>query len=364
MAQLIDLQQKDLADLARTYGHIYDTLIGQVAYTKLTDPEGFVLLAKDDTLRFYMFRKLIEPAVLEGGEVADVPAKYGVWELVWGASSIAQAGLPTAEELIQWRLKHALNAGKQGLDSADALGKSALNAAASTGTAAHRAAEDLLNMKSVLLAGRDKREVEHITSLCNFLNDYKWRNAQNEQIVAYDKTMPDGTRITYAGTVDLVIEIYNDKLEKWETWLIDFKTSADVHLTHKIQVVGYKEAAEQSLGMKIDRVGILLLGRRTVAGYKLEEVGRETYRVGFDKFELAYRMVLLVNKGKMPAPSYKTYPKSIKITPEEEQSNDNNSNAGDSSGNNAGSGGATGTPKKQSGKVKKPTDKVRSTTSV
>lgn len=297
---LLELKQKDLQEISRTYGTVHETLIGKVSYTKLTDPDGFVLVAKDDQLRYYLFQK-----------------PGGVWEHVWGASSIVHDGLPTAETLIQWRLKHALRAGKQGLDEASALSGQLLDLAASDGTSVHKAAEDLLNGKSVNLAGRNRKQMWGIASLANFFQDYEVRNWRTEQVTAFDKTMPDGVRIVYAGTVDLIIEIYDKLVGQWFTWLIDYKTSKEVYTSHKLQALAYKASAEQSLGIKIDRVGILLLGKETQKGYLLSEVGKERgYKLTFADFELTYRMLLMMNNGKLPGPKYTTFPKSIKISKE------------------------------------------------
>lgn len=298
---LLDLQQRELTDLAKTYGTVYETQIGEVSYTKLVSPEDFVLLAKDDQLRYYLYRK-----------------PNGIWEHVWGASSIVHDGLPTAEALIQWRLNHAFNSGKQGLANASVLGTEALELAASGGTSVHKAAEDVLNGKKVLIVGRSRKQMEGITSFANFVTDFKLRNWQTEQIVAHDKII-DGIRIVFAGTVDLIVEIFNPVLDKWETWLIDYKTSKDVQLSHRVQTVGYAAAAAQSRGIKIDRIGVLLLGKQTQKGYLLTEVGKErVHPITFDDFVLAYKMVLLVNGGKLPGPTYKTYPKSIQIKQEKQ----------------------------------------------
>lgn len=323
---LLELKQKELTEISRTYGTVHETSIGKVSYTKLTDPDGFVLLAKDDQLRYYLYQK-----------------PGGVWEHVWGASSIVHDGLPTSEELIQWRLKHALRAGKQGLDEASAISSQLLDLAAHEGTSVHKAAEDLLNGKKVTLAGRSKKQMWGIGSLANFIQDNEIRNWYTERVVAFDKMVNcsheggheahekidgvcDGLRIVYAGTIDLIVEIWNKLMEKWETWLIDYKTSADVYLSHKLQSIGYKAAAEQSLGIKIDRVGILLLGKSTQKGYLLGEVGKErNHKLTFKDFELVYRMLLLVHGGKLPGPNYKTFPKSIKIS--KEGSNEDTSNS-------------------------------------
>lgn len=328
---LLELKKKELTDLARTYGNVYQTDIGKVAYTKLVNPEGFVLIAQDDQLRFYLYQK-----------------PGGVWEYIWGASSIVHDGLPTSEELIQWRLKHALRAGKQGLDEAAALSGALLGEAAEAGTEVHRAAESLLNGEEVSLIGRAQKQTWAIGSLANFIVDHTFRNWQTEQIVVYDQMTGcghqykphnkmakcNGQRVVYAGTVDLVIEIWNQEKKKFETWLIDYKTSADVHKSHKLQCLGYKGAMELSRGLKIDRVGVLLLGKATQKGYLLSEVGKErNYRLTFDDYLLTYKMVMMINGGKLPPPNYKTFPKSIKINQEEdkEDGKNTNSNSGASS---------------------------------
>lgn len=305
MPQIL-IRQKDLPDIARTYGDIYETNIGQIAFTQIVDPKGIVLLAKGDQLRFYMFKK-----------------PGGVWELIWGASSIVKEGLPTSEGLIQWKVQHALRAGLQGLTDAEALSRAELDEAAEIGTEVHDAAEALWRGQEVVLASRPTRQVEHIVSLANFINDHQFRNASTERIVAFDKVIVDEfgnkIRIVFGGRTDLIVEIYNEKLEKWETWLIDYKTSKEAHLSHKIQALGYSEAVAQSYGIKIDRIGILLLGRRTRTGYALVEVGKERkHKLTFNDFVLAYRMALLVNNGALPAPSYKTYPTTIKLIQDKE----------------------------------------------
>lgn len=323
----IALDPQELTDIARVYGKVYETAIGEVCYTKLVKPDGFVLLAKDDQLRFYMFRRNIMKLDRATKTEVDLKIGKGVWELVWGASSIVHDGLPVSEQLIQWRLNQALRAGKQGLNEAEALGKAELNLAATAGTEVHHAVERLLNGKDVILAGLPSRIVEHITSVANFINDHEiGKLSINEQIVAYDKTT-DGVRVVYAGTTDWIVQLKNEETGVFELWLIDFKTSADAYLSHKLQALAYKEAAEQSLGLKIDRVGILLLGRSTKNGYKLVEVGRERPALGFKDFELVYRMLLLINKGKLPAPSYKTYPKSIKLSTKESEDVLSNTNS-------------------------------------
>ena len=56
-----------------------------------------------------------------------------------------------------------------------------------------------------------------------------------------------------AGTCDLVCEI-NDEL-----WIIDFKTSNQIHTTYELQTAVYSKCYEECFGKKVDKQGILWL---------------------------------------------------------------------------------------------------------
>lgn len=91
------------------------------------------------------------------------------------------------------------------------------------------------------------KEKQSLTSFIDWFQKWKPTDIESEQTIASKK-------YHYAGTLDFVGKIDN------ETWLIDFKTSNAIHLTHKLQVLAYKQAYEESTGTKIDRVGVLRLG--------------------------------------------------------------------------------------------------------
>lgn len=319
----ITLLNPDLASLSKTYGKVYDIDQGQVAYTKMVEPKGVVLQSNRDQLRYYMYRKKLltvdpnqkypktdplynnEPTYWDG-------KSYGIWEHAWGLTSVLQDGLPTTADLLTYKMKQAFKAGVLKIDDPEKFAADILKGYADTGTAVHKAAENVLLGKEVTIAGRDKKEQWCIISFANWLNDIKIRSIQTEQIVAHDNVI-GGVRVLFAGTVDLIAEIYNEDKKIWETWLIDFKTSADVHLSHKLQVLGYGAAAAQSLGIKIDRYGILLLGKRTVKGYLLAPVGNERRKITFDDTVMTYNMASLMNGGKLPEPTYKVFPLTIQF---------------------------------------------------
>lgn len=308
----IALLEKELTDLSKTYGEVYHTEIGDVAYTKIVEPKGFVLQAKNQQLRYYLYKKLL-------GE-RDGKKIYGAWEHVWGASSIIHDGLPISEGLMQYKVKQGFKAGLKLLDDPEKFAAEILNGFAVDGTHVHGAMEDLLNGKEVTVAGRNLKQQWGIVSGARFVNDHQLRNWQTEQVVAYDHMHTIGlkrVRVVYAGTVDLIVEIYNPGLEKWETWLIDYKTSKEAQVSHRVQVLGYQAATEMSLGIKIDRLGVLLLGKQTLKGYQLIEVGNERkYKYTFDDFLDVYKMALRVHEGMLPAPTYKVFPSKLKITEE------------------------------------------------
>lgn len=305
----VKLLEKTLPDIATAHGTVYNTLIGDVSYTKLVEPKGFVLQAKDQQLRFYLFK----------------PKGSNMAEHVWGLSSIIKEGLPISEGLMQYKVKQGFKAGLKLLDDPEKFAAEILNGYAVDGTAVHQGMEDLLNKKKVTIAGANTKQQWGIMSGAHFINDFQIRNPRTEQIVAHDKVI-DGVRVVYAGTVDLICEIYAVVSKQWETWLIDYKTSKEAHLSHRVQTQGYAIAAEQSLGIKIDRCGVLLLGKQTKKGYQLIEVGTEK-RIPITEATViaVYKMALLVNEGKLPEPSFKVFPTVIQLEQEKEEANGTNS---------------------------------------
>jgi hypothetical protein len=99
----------------------------------------------------------------------------------------------------------------------------------------------------------------------------------------------------FAGTVDLLCEING------EIWLIDYKTSAYIWPSHKLQISAYKKALEEN-GQKVDKLGILQVGyKKNRAGFKMNEM-EDCY----DLFESAKRIWYEENKN--ISPKQKDYP--------------------------------------------------------
>ena len=63
--------------------------------------------------------------------------------------------------------------------------------------------------------------------------------------------------IKVAGTCDLVCEI--EVNGKNEMWIIDFKTSNNLQITHDLQGAIYAKCYEECYGINVDRVGVLWL---------------------------------------------------------------------------------------------------------
>jgi hypothetical protein len=63
--------------------------------------------------------------------------------------------------------------------------------------------------------------------------------------------------IKVAGTCDLVCEIEIDG--KTEIWIIDFKTSNNLQITHDLQGAIYAKCYEECYGKTVDKVGVLWL---------------------------------------------------------------------------------------------------------
>lgn len=92
-------------------------------------------------------------------------------------------------------------------------------------------------------------EYDYIEYFENFL---KWHNEYKPKVLEVEKMLTNGE---YAGTVDLICEING------ETWLIDHKTSKELHTNFvEVQEYGYKNLCENN-GIRIDKCGVLFLSK-------------------------------------------------------------------------------------------------------
>lgn len=100
-------------------------------------------------------------------------------------------------------------------------------------------------------------EWQMILKFIDFASGFKVRFLANEfNIISVE--------LKVGGTLDIVCDIWNEKLEKWERWLIDVKTSNFIHKTHELQIAAYAIMFnEKNPDIPIDKVGILWLKAST-----------------------------------------------------------------------------------------------------
>jgi len=105
-----------------------------------------------------------------------------------------------------------------------------------------------------------------------------------------------------------------------ELWMLDIKTSNNLHKTYDMQLAAYSKAYEEITGNKIDRAGIIWLksskrgpGRTKDsyqgAGWEVKFV--KDIDTSFKEFILVYEIFKLENKDLEP--KFKTYPTSLKL---------------------------------------------------
>ena len=139
-----------------------------------------------------------------------------------------------------------------------------------------------------------------------------WNTHKPELISAEDFVYSDEYK--YAGTADLVVKMDG------ETWLLDIKTSNNLHKSYDLQLASYAKALEESKGIKIDRTGIIWLkahsrgpskkeGVYQGKGWKIKVVDEIDYN--FDLFKTIYKLYNLENPTVEPI--YNSYPTTLKL---------------------------------------------------
>ena len=181
------------------------------------------------------------------------------------------------------------------------------------GTQVHEAAEALVKGEEVNWMddyGNAKYSQivwEMILKFHDFWSTYKPKLISTEEFVFSDK-------FKYAGTADLLVEIDG------EIWLLDLKTSNNLHRSYDLQLAAYAKAIEEAKGIKIQRTGIIWLKANTRSaskkkgvyqgkGWQIKIIDKIDYN--FDLFQTIYKLYLLDNPKTEPI--YKSYPTTLKI---------------------------------------------------
>ena len=127
--------------------------------------------------------------------------------------------------------------------------------AAEEGTQVHEMIEDYLNGKELnfLTNGIPMYNPDVWQMFLKFV-DF-WEKYNPTLIEAEVHLFSDEIKV--AGTCDLVCEI--EVNGKTEMWIIDFKTSNNLQVTHDLQGAIYAKCYEECYGKTVDRVGVLWL---------------------------------------------------------------------------------------------------------
>ena len=181
------------------------------------------------------------------------------------------------------------------------------------GTQVHEAAEKLVVGETVEWLD-DFGKAKYSELVWNMILKFAdfWKVCEPELISTEDFVYSD--KFLYAGTADLVVKMNG------ETWLLDIKTSNNLHKSYDLQLAAYTKAIEEVKGIKIDRTGIIWLKASTRKpstkegvmqgkGWQVKVV--DNIEENFELFNLIYKLYKLENKDIVP--KYKTYPTSIKL---------------------------------------------------
>lgn len=205
-------------------------------------------------------------------------------EEIWypSVTYIQSVGLPTAEHLLKWYGAHSYEEAKR-----------LMREAGDRGVAVHDAIDAAINGKTLKEKDYTIEQWGMIDSAKKWMEEYKPIILRNEYVV-YSK------KHWFAGTVDLKCIIAG------KVYIIDFKTSKGVYLSHETQCCAYEIADFEMGGIKIDEVAVLKL---STTGYEFKVIKNRAKM--FKTFKAAHFIFrVIVNKTK---PFIKIYPTEIKF---------------------------------------------------
>jgi hypothetical protein len=177
-----------------------------------------------------------------------------------------------------------------------------LERAAREGSEVHDAAERLVLGREVSLTDSEGNTKYNylvwnmITKFHNFWTTHKPKLIKTEEVVYSDE-------YKYAGRFDLLVEM------EGEVWLLDIKTSNSVHKSYDVQMSAYVKAIKETMGIEVQRAGILWLKAATRTeskkkgvyqgkGWQIKEV--EDFDHNFELFKHVQAFFLEDNKDMMP----------------------------------------------------------------
>ncbi len=233
------------------------------------------------------FKPSIKRKVIDDKHYYYVEDESGKERFFPSVTTILGETLPTPPALKIWL-------GEVGNEKAQAK----LEAAGDRGTKIHGACEQLLQGSPVYLKQNfpAKEDKKAITGFINWCNDYSPRVADMGDI-----ERQIASEFGYAGTLDLFCYIKNDQGVE-EPWIIDFKTSAGVYDSHKLQITAYQQAFYEMTDIAA-KTGILHLNPRVKKGYSFHtemEIGGKKVKV--DDFLKVFEVYKMLNGGQVKEP--------------------------------------------------------------
>lgn len=182
------------------------------------------------------------------------------------------------------------------------------------GSNVHNAIDSLLKGKVLNTSDFNEKERKCLVAFIDWFRYFKPTEFQGEQPIA-------SKQFRFAGTLDFVMMINGER------WLIDFKTSSAIHFSHELQILAYKQAYEESYGLKVDRCFILRVGsshkgtrapkegeiKQVGAGWEFKPVTDYT----IETFSHVYQLYLALHGGQIPEPpAIQTYPPVLQLLQE------------------------------------------------
>tara|TARA_R100000951_G_C2649390_1_gene183845 strand:- start:2848 stop:3630 length:783 start_codon:yes stop_codon:yes gene_type:complete len=185
--------------------------------------------------------------------------------------------------------------------------------AANEGTAVHEAVEDLIAGKEITWMDDFGNAKYNLVVWNMILKAAEFFKKHKPTIIAAEEfTFSD--EFKYAGTADLIVEMDGER------WLLDVKTSNNLHRSYNLQLAAYAKAWEEMFGQKIDRTGILWLKSSKRGASKKEGVyqgkGWEVKQIdgideNFELFKTIYSLFKLDNP--VTEPIYNSYPTKVRL---------------------------------------------------
>lgn len=185
--------------------------------------------------------------------------------------------------------------------------------AANEGNAVHEAVEDLVAGKEITWLDEYGNAKYNLTVWNMILKAAEFFKKHKPTVIAAEEfTFSD--EFKYAGTADLVVEMDGER------WLLDVKTSNNLHRSYDLQLAAYAKAWEEMFGQKIDRTGILWLksskrsegkkpGIYQGKGWEIKQI--DNIDDNFELFKTIYSLYKLDNPTIEPI--YNSYPTKVKL---------------------------------------------------